>query len=67
MAFSSGVDWGKLFVDAADMNELFRSQLEDEADAIFEEPEQLRDRTEPPAQRYRRGCSLCSIEQSEAF
>ena len=33
----SGVNWSKLYVDAADMNELFRAQLETEADTIFEE------------------------------
>ena len=62
----SGVDWGKLFVDAADMNELFRSQLEDEADAIFEDS--LSELPEIALNLLHNGIDqdapLCSIEQS---
>ena len=61
-----GVDWGKLFVDAADMNERFRSQLEDEAAAIFEES--LSDLPEIALNLLHNGIDkdspLCSIEQS---
>ncbi len=62
----SGVDWRKLYVDAAEMNELFRVQLETEADSIFENS-----LSELPAialdllqNGYDEDAPLCSLKQA---
>lgn len=62
----SGVNWGALFLDADEMNEMFRSELQREADDIFEES--LSDLPAVALQLLHYGIDgdapVCSISQS---